>query len=256
VTGNATISGFEDFRSVNFSSGTLTVSANASPLWVDCTLGSKIVTAASTSIITMNNCQFNRPTVDDYNIDMANGGQLILRGVILVNKGTTKVNINLAGASTSASTPNMFSGIAGNVGCIADTAYLIVAPDCILPVLTGSAIHPTAARLVAVYALPLQSASIASTSLLTCQVTGTYRVSASLRTTRAGSAGTVIIALDGATAGSGVSQTDDLSTLLGRAGASVTVFKAAGETIAYTTTVAAAAGSPQYLVEAVVEHVM
>ena len=142
LVGDVSVSGFEDYESVNFSAHTVTVQANSNPLFSHCTFGSKLVSGASTATITVNDCQFSRPTVDDYNIDMASGGVLICKGILAENKsyatGGTHANINLAGASTT--TPSLLSGcICGN-GIAAGTAYVIMGSDNISPLLTGSKI--------------------------------------------------------------------------------------------------------------------
>lgn len=144
LVGDVSISGFEDYESVNFSAHTVTVQAGANPLFSHCTFGSKLVSGASTSTITINDCQFSRSTVDDYNIDMAAGGNLVCRGALLDNKtyatGGTHANINLSGASTT--TPSLLAGcICGN-GISAGTAYVIFGDDNIAPVLTGTKIVP------------------------------------------------------------------------------------------------------------------
>jgi len=89
LVGNVSISGFEDYESVNFSAHTVTVQANANPLFSHCTLGSKLVSADPTTTITINDCSFSRPTVDDYNIDMSAGGVLVCKGALLNNKSYT-----------------------------------------------------------------------------------------------------------------------------------------------------------------------
>jgi len=144
IVGDVSVSGFEDYESVNFSAHTITVQAGSNPLFSHCTFGSKLISGAATSAITINDCSFDRINVDDYNIDMALGGTLICKGALLYNKayanGGTRVNINLSGASTT--TPSLLSGcICGN-GIAAGTAYVIVGDDNIAPVLTGSKIIP------------------------------------------------------------------------------------------------------------------
>jgi hypothetical protein len=76
LVGNVSISGFEDYESVNFSAHAVSVQANANPLFSHCTFGSKLISGASTSTLTVNDCSFDRPTVDDYNIDMSPCGSL------------------------------------------------------------------------------------------------------------------------------------------------------------------------------------
>jgi hypothetical protein len=142
LVGNVSVSGFEDYESVNFSAHTVTVQANSSPLFSHCTFGSKLVSAASSTIITVNDCQFDRPTVDDYNIDMSAGGSLVCKGALFTNKsyatGGTHTNINLSGASTTI--PSLLSGCVCGNGIACGTAYTIMGSDNISPVLTGSAI--------------------------------------------------------------------------------------------------------------------
>ena len=142
LVGDVSISGFEDYESVNFSAHTVTVQANSNPLFSHCTFGSKLVSAASTSVITVNDCQFSRPTGDDYNIDMSAGGNLVCKGALLENKpyasGGTHANINLSGASVT--TPSLLSGcICGN-GIAAGTAYTLMSSDNLYATLTGSKI--------------------------------------------------------------------------------------------------------------------
>jgi len=142
IDGDVVVAGFEDFKSVNFTGGhTTSVSANSNPLFSHCTVGQKFKSLDPTSVLTINDCSFNRPSVDDYNIDMALGGVLVLKGGLMVNKGTTKVNINLAGASTSSSAPSMLSGVICSSGIISGTAYAILSSDNIIPYLSGTAIH-------------------------------------------------------------------------------------------------------------------
>jgi len=145
IVGNVSVSGFEDYESVNFSAHTVTVQANSNPLFSHCTFGSKLVSADSTTIITVNDCQFNRPTVDDYNIDMSAGGILVCKGALLYNKlytsGGTHTNINLSGASVV--TPSFLSALICTNGITCDSAYVIMGSDNISPVLTGTKIFFT-----------------------------------------------------------------------------------------------------------------
>ena len=144
LVGDVSVSGFEDYESVNFSAHTVTVQGDSNPLFSHCTLGSKLRSAAATTTITINDCSFSRPTVDDYNIDMSAGGTLVCKGALLENKsyasGGTHANINLAGASTT--NPSLLSGCICNNGITAGTAYVIVGDDIVSPLITGSYIIP------------------------------------------------------------------------------------------------------------------
>jgi len=253
ITGAVTINGFEDYESINFSTNSITISANSSPLFSHCTIGSKIISAASTSVITINDCQFSRPTVDDYNIDMTNGGQLICRGVLLSNlpiaSGGTHANINLSGASSSSSIPNMIASTVGNYGITCGTAYTILGPDNILPVVTGTSLHLTAARKIVEYSLANQSASKTSTTLYTVQATGLYKTTGSIRITTAGTTGTVLLTLDGLP-----TSTISLTTLGVQTFMVNDEYKVAGETIVYTTTVSGNSGGV-YRIDCTVEQI-
>jgi len=151
LVGNVSVSGFEDYKSVNFSAHTITVQGNSNPLFSHCTFGSKLRSAAATTTITVNDCSFSRPTVDDYNIDMSAGGNLVCKGALLENKpyasGGTHANINLSGASTT--NPSLLSGcICGN-GITAGNAYVIVGDDIVSPLITGTYIIPIKSPVIA-----------------------------------------------------------------------------------------------------------
>jgi len=98
------------------------------------------------------------------------------------------------------------------------------------------------------YALTGQTASLGSTTAYTATTAGVYEFNATVVTTTAGSAGTVLVALTALKGGTSTSGTASLTTLGTSAAAELSAaYLSVGDTVTYTTTVAGNVGG-QYQV--------
>jgi hypothetical protein len=77
-----------------------------------------------------------------------------------------------------------------------------------MPLLSGTALHFSGALELVQYSLTAQASSISATTLYTTLAIGIYRITASVQTTTAGSAGTVLVTVKGT-----ASATADLTSL-------------------------------------------
>jgi len=251
ITGGIFTSGYEHFFDMSILLNTLvTLNVGATPVFTNVVGTPRFKSATSSTaatVLTIINSQ-SLATGAYTNVDMSNGGLALLRGFLATNNNSV-VNINLSGSSAVSSTvANYLTGVsAGQVTC--GSAYTYVAPDGIMALLSGTALHFTGALELAQYSLLTQSSSVAATTLYTTLATGIYRVTASVQTTTAGSAGTVLATVNGT-----ASATASLTTLAATQSLSTTYYAAAATTIQYTTTVASNTGGV-YRVDAVVERV-
>jgi hypothetical protein len=251
ITGGIFTSGYEHFFDMSILTNTLvTLNVGATPVFTNVVGTPRFKSASSATaatVLTVIDSQ-SLATGAYTNIDMSNGGLALLRGFLATNNNSV-VNINLSGSSAVSSTvANYLTGVsAGQVTC--GSAYTYVAPDGIMALLSGTALHFTGALELAQYSLLTQSSSVAATTLYTTLATGIYRVTASVQTTTAGSAGTVLATVNGT-----ASATASLTTLAAAQSLSTTYYAAAATVIQYTTTVASNTGGV-YRIDAIVERV-
>jgi hypothetical protein len=233
-TGGIFTSGYEHFFDMSILSNTLiTLNVGATPVFTN-VVGTprwKSATSSTASTVLTIIDSEALATGAYTNIDMSNGGLVIIRGLIATNNNSV-VNINLSGSSAvSATVFNALTGIeAGQVTC--GSSYTNVAPDGYMPLLSGTALHFSGALELVQYSLTAQSSSISATTLYTTLAAGVYRVTASVQTTTAGSAGTVLVTVKGTASG-----TTDLTTLGSTQSVSTTFYVAASTVLQYTTTV-------------------
>jgi hypothetical protein len=249
-TGGIFTSGYEHFFDMSVLLNTLiTVNAGATPVFTN-VVGTprwKSATSSTAStVLTIIDCEA-LATGAYTNVDMSNGGLLIARGLIVTNNNSV-VNINLSGSSAvSATVFNALSSIeAGQVTC--GSSYTNIAPDGYMPLLSGTALHFSGALELVQYSLTAQASSISATTLYTTLAAGIYRITASVQTTTAGSAGTVLVTVKGT-----ASATADLTSLGSTQSLSTTFYSATPVALQYTTTVAGNSGGA-YRVDAFVER--
>ena len=251
IAGGIFTSGYEHFFDMSILMNTqVTLNAGATPVFTNVVGTPRFKSAAgatAATVLTIIDCE-SLATGAYTNIDMSNGGLAIVRGFIATNNNSV-VNVNLSGSSGVSNTVfNILTGVeAGQVTCGA--SYTNVAPDSYMPLLSGTALHFSGALELAQYSLTAQSNSVSATTLYTTLAAGIYRVTASVQTTTAGSAGTVLATIKGT-----ASATAFLTTLGTTQSLSITYYAGAGVNIQYTTTVAGNTGG-MYRVDAIVERV-
>jgi hypothetical protein len=136
INGAVTIQGgFIHFDSLNYT-GTMTITGGT-PYFRGMTGGGSIVVNGSSAVVILNDCNLNKANVSSANITVTSG-QVFGKGSICINKGDTS-NIVFNNTNTI-TTPHYLTQITCNYGVSCNSAYTIVAPDNIIPVLTGSAI--------------------------------------------------------------------------------------------------------------------
>ena len=113
----------------------------------------------------------------------------------------------------------------------------------------GSNVVDSIGTLVASGTWSFNGASITSGTVFTAPIAGLYRITGSVCTTTAGSAGTVSVTVDGETSG-----TADLTALNSTKSVSSMAYLAAAGTFSLATTVASNTGA-QYRVDYVVERI-
>ena len=251
ITGGIFTSGYEHFFDMSILLNTLvTLNVGATPVFTNVvgTPRFKSATSATAATVLTVIDSESLATGAYTNVDMSNGGLAIIRGFIATNNGTVP-NINLSGSSAvSATVANGLNGIE-TTWVAAGSAYTYVAPDGVIGLLSGTALHFLGPFELAQYSLTAQSASISATTLYTTTAAGIYRVTASVQTTTAGSAGTVLATVSGT-----ASATASLTSLGATQSLSTTFYVAAGTNLQYTTTVASNTGG-SYRVDAIVERV-
>ena len=251
ITGGISTSGYEHFFDLSILMNTqVTLNVGATPVFTNVVGTPRFKSAAgatAATVLTIIDSQ-SLATGAYTNVDMSNGGLTVLRGFIATNNNSV-VNINLSGSSAvSATVANDLTGLlAGQVTC--GSAYTYVAPDSVMGLLSGTAIHFTGSMELAQYSLTAQSASESATTLYTATANGIYRVTASVQTTTAGSAGTVLTTVNGS-----ASATAALTTLGDTRSVSSMFYAAAGSTLQFTTTVSSNTGGV-YRIDAAVERV-
>jgi hypothetical protein len=136
INGAVTIQGgFPHFDSLNYT-GTMTITGGT-PYFKGMTGGGSIIVNGSSAIVIFNDCNLNKANVSSANITVTSG-QVFGKGSICINKGDTS-NIVFNNTNTI-TTPHYLTQITCNYGVSCNSAYTIIPPDNIIPVLTGSAI--------------------------------------------------------------------------------------------------------------------
>ena len=212
--------------------GTVNVTGTATPYFDGVTGGGRFVVNGASAVLFMNNCNLiNNNAASNITVT---SGQLIFKGGILVNNGL-QANVVLSNTNTLA-TAHEFTQVACNYGVTTNSAYTIVAPDCVIPILTGTHLVFTGPRLLAGVNLAGQTANISATAACTAQSTGLYRVSLALRTEATGTGGVTatIAANNGFGAVSQTTASQALTALTNGINASYLVYVAAGQAINYS----------------------
>lgn len=128
--------GFPHFENLNYT-GVMTITGGH-PYFRGLTGGGRIVLNGASAILSVSDINM------DNNLAVSNitvtAGQLIVNGGILKNDGTVpNIALNNVNLITAA---HAFSGLlAPYVAC--GNAYTLVAPDCVIPVMTGTLVLPT-----------------------------------------------------------------------------------------------------------------
>lgn len=256
ATGNITISGFEHWYGVQLTNtgGLYSVTVNGTLAGDFITGGMGILSGGTSAFIALNNINLQRAS--GYNFNMAAGGMLAIKGGYLTTAaGTFNIYLPTANSIGTSHAIEDITFVAGN-GVSANGAAVYVG-------WANLSIPPSTALCPAFYALfnpwpviaqpwvaqTAKTASITTSTVFTAPIAGLYRITASVRTTTAGSAGTVSVTSAGQTSG-----TADLTSLNSTASVSTTAYLAAGGTFALATTVAANTGA-QYRVDYFVERV-
>ena len=251
ITGGIFTSGYEHFFDMSILMNTLvTLNVGATPVFtnvVGTPLFKSATSATAATVLTVIDSE-SLATGAYTNVDMGNGGLAIIRGFIATNNGTAP-NINLSGSSAvSATVANGLNGVEA-AWVSAGSAYTYVAPDGVISLLSGTALHFLGPVEMVVATQTNRNASITATSFYATTASGLYRVTASVQTTTAGSAGTVLVSVNGTS-----SAAASLTSLGATQSLSTTFYVAAGTNLQYTTTVASNTGG-SYRVDAIVERV-
>jgi len=251
ITGGIFTSGYEHFFDMSILMNTLvTLNVGATPVFtnvVGTPLFKSATSATAATVLTVIDSE-SLATGAYTNVDMGNGGLAIIRGFIATNNGTAP-NINLSGSSAvSATVANGLNGVEA-AWVSAGSAYTYVAPDGVISLLSGTALHFLGPVELMVATQTNRNASITATSFYATTASGLYRVTASVQTTTAGSAGTVLVSVNGTS-----SAAASLTSLGATQSLSTTFYVAAGTNLQYTTTVASNTGG-SYRVDAIVERV-
>lgn len=136
INGNVTIrGGFPHFDSLNYT-GSMTITGGT-PYFRGITGGGSITVNGASAVLNINDANMNKSNVSSANI-IVTAGQLICKGGLFVNKGdTANIVFNNTNIVTAA---HDLTQIVCNYGVVCNNAYTIVAPDCVIPILTGTAI--------------------------------------------------------------------------------------------------------------------
>jgi hypothetical protein len=256
ATGNVIINGFVHWYGVQLTNtgGLYSVTVSGTLAGDFITGGMQIKSGGASAFIALNN--INLQKASGYNFDMTLGGILAIKGGYLTTvAGTFNIYVPTANSVATSHAIEDITFITGN-GVSANGAA----------VYTGWAnlsIPPSTALCPAFYALynpwpviaqpwvaqTAKTASIVSSTVFTAPLAGLYRITGSVRTTTAGSAGTVSIT----TAGQ-ISGTADLTVLNSTVSSTTTSYLAAGGTFAVSTTVSGNTGG-QYRADYFVERV-
>jgi len=256
ATGNVVINGFVHWYGVQLTNtgGLYSVTVNGTLAGDFITGGMGILSGGTSAFIALNNVNLQRAS--GYNFNMVAGGVLALKGGYLTTAaGTFNIYLPTANSLATSHAIEDITFVAGN-GVSANGAV----------VYTGWAnlsIPPSTALCPAFYALynpwpviaqpwvaqTAKTASIASSTVFTAPIAGLYRITGSVRTTTAGSAGGVTVTVNGE-----VSSTGDLTGLNSTKSVSSTSYLAAAGTFALFTTVSGNTGG-QYRADYFVERV-
>jgi len=138
IVGTVTIQGgFPHFENLNYT-GMMQITGG-NPYFRGLTGDGRITLNGADVVLSVADCNM------DMDLEQANitviSGQLRVNGGLFANSGAVP-NIVLNNTNTLA-TAHMLSGVVTEVGVTCGTAYTIIAPNCIIPIITGSSILPT-----------------------------------------------------------------------------------------------------------------
>lgn len=256
VAGGIFTSGYEHFFDLSILMNTLvTLNVGATPVFTNVVgtprfksaTGAYAAFGTTPTVLTILNSS-SLATGAYTNIDMSNGGIVTIRGFAATNNGTVS-NINLSGSNgTGVTAPNILDGVQAGIVTSGSSFTTIDGTD-YLPYITGTNLNLLGPINVAKIAQASQTASIVSTVAFTATASGLYRYTGAVRTTTAGTAGTVLLTLNGT-----ASSTASLTSLTAQQSVSGITYLQAGETITYSTTVASNSGG-QYRDDVLVEWI-
>lgn len=256
ATGNVVINGFVHWYGVQLTNtgGLYSVTVNGTLAGDFITGGMGILSGGTSAFIALNNVNLQRAS--GYNFNMAAGGILAMKGGYLTTAAGT-FNIYLPTANSVATSHAIEditfvsgNGVSANGAAVyAGWANLSIPPSTALCPAFYALYNPWPVIAQPWVAQTAKTASIVSSTVFTAPIAGLYRITGSVKTTTAGSAGTVSVTTAGQTSG-----TADLTALNSTASSTTTAYLAAGGTFAVATTVAANTGG-QYRADYFVERV-
>ena len=256
ATGNIVVNGFVHWYGVQLTntSGAYSVTVNGTLAGDFVTGGMQIKSGGTSAFIALNN--INLQKASGYNFDMTAGGMLALNGGYLTTAaGTYNIYAPTANTLAACHAIQSLTFVTGSgVSCNSAVVYgvwanLSIAPSATLCPAFFAYYNPWPVISLPWVAQTAKTASVGSSTVFTASTTALYRITGSVRTTTAGSAGTVSVAVAGLT-----STSADLTVLGSTASISTLAYRAAGGTFALATTVASNTGG-QYRVDYVVERV-
>ena len=255
ATGNITISGFVHWYGVQLTNtaGNYSVTVNGTLAGDFITGGMQIKSGGTSALIAMNN--INLQNASGYNFDMTAGGVLAIRGGYLTTVGTFNIYVPTANSVATSHAIEDIIFVAGNgvsangAAVYVGWANLSIPPSTALCPAFYALFNPWAVIVQPWVAQTANTASVTSGTVFTAPIAALYRITASVRTTTAGSAGTVSVTVDGETSG-----TADLTALNSTRTVSSIAYLAAAGTFALATTVASNTGA-QYRIDYAVERI-
>jgi hypothetical protein len=242
--GNVIVSGFVHWYGVQASgTGGYTVTVNGTLAGDFTTGGMQFRSGGSSALIALNNSNLQKAS--GYNFDMTNGGMLALNGGYLTTVGSPNIYLPTANTvGTSHAIQGLIFVSGSGVSCNGATVYaawdnLSSAPTTASCPAFYAFYSPKSVIAQAWASLTAQSSSISAMTIFTAPVTGFYRINGAIKTTTAGSAGTVTVTVSGGAA----SQTIDLTSLGSAASSMGDIYLAAAGTATLATTVTSNTGN-------------
>ena len=256
VSGGIFTSGYEHFFDMSILMNTLvTLNIGATPVFTNVVgtprfksaSGARAAFSTTPTVLTIINSS-SLASGAYTNIDMSNGGIVTARGFAATNDALHE-NIILGGSNgTGVTSPNILDGVQAGI-TTAGSAFVTIDGTDYLPGISGTNFNLLGPIKVGSITSTGQTASIGSTTALTTGAAGLYRYTGTVRTTTAGSAGTVLLTLAGT-----ASTAASLTSLTSQYGVSGCTYLQAGESISYSTTVASNNGG-QYRADVLVEWI-
>lgn len=256
AAGNIAISGFVHWYGVQLTNtgGAYSVTVNGTLAGDFITGGMQIKSGGTSTFIALNN--INLQKASGYNFDMTAGGILAVKGGYLTTAaGTFNIYVPTANSVATSHAIEDITFVAGNgvsangAAVYAGWANLSIPPSTALCPAFYALYNPWAVIAQPWVAQTANTASITSSTVFTAPIAALYRITASVRTTTAGSAGGVTVTANGE-----ISSTCDLTGLNSTKSVSSTSYLSAAGTFALFTTVTSNTGA-QYRMDYVVERI-